>query len=488
MDFAAALRDARVTRGLSLRALAAVTGMNFTYLSKLESGRLPPPTDEKVAALAATLQTDAEPLLRLARESRVPPTTLRQVARRHPAVAALVQRLQAQALTEEDLVLLERGLVRTAQPAELPAGRPLQAHAHESALILHLVATGLLRAADGIRDSPESPYPRELQRALDRLTVLGCQLGVAAPQSVPDLIGLCRQPLGTWPLRLEAAAVGEGDLLLDGIRVTELCQEWTISSPDVQAEVNERRTLLPVLDACRSAGNQPGYVAFRRLIIEHPVRSHLELQLALTSPDLLGLEDWVVELYKPVPPEAVVDGTVRTCGVCGNLLLPRLDGSLGCSEDRCARSGKDAIGAIYNARERVLAIGRELRKFVAAPGRAELALEQQLIRRGLVIELWPGFDAYDLLATFPTGERWAIDLKDWVSPLLLARAVRPIPRQPAWDRAWFVFPQDRGHRTGYVQIFKDHTTVLGGEPPVEAALERTFLARMDRALAGIAHA
>ena len=130
-------------------------------------------------------------------------------------------------------------------------------------MILHLVATGLLRAADGIRDSPESPYPRELQRALDRLTVLGSQLGVAAPHSVPDLIGLCRQRLGTWPLRLEAAAVGEGDILLDGIRPTELCQEWTISSPDVQAEVNERRTLLPVLDACRSDGNQAGYVAFQ---------------------------------------------------------------------------------------------------------------------------------------------------------------------------------------------------------------------------------
>ena len=81
-------------------------------------------------------------------------------------------------------------------------------------------------------------------------------------------------------------------------------------------------------------------------------------------------------------------------------------------------------------------------------------------------------------------EVWAVDVKDWVSPYLLAKHVRPIPQAPAWDRAWFVFPQQRGRRQEYVRTFTYHASVLGGNPPTHAALERTFLQHVRRTLEG----
>ena len=61
-----------------------------------------------------------------------------------------------------------------------------------------------------------------------------------------------------------------------------------------------------------------------------------------------------------------------------------------------------ALGAVLRAlfsmpdpreRERV---GGLVRQFVTGPGRAEVDLERRLCALGLRVEMWPGFDAYDL--------------------------------------------------------------------------------------------
>ena len=184
------------------------------------------------------------------------------------------------------------------------------------------------------------------------------------------------------------------------------------------------------------------------------------------------------------PPECLRDGVFRTCARCRNLLVPQQDGRLGCAEERCRWAGPATVGREIAARESVLWLRRDLRLFVAAPGRMELALAQALDRLGIALRLWPNFDAYDIELTFPHGEVWAVDVKDWVSPYLLAKHVRPIPQAPAWDRAWFVFPQQRGRRQEYVRTFTYHASVLGGNPPTHAALERTFLQHVRRALEG----
>ena len=49
-------------------------------------------------------------------------------------------------------------------------------------------------------------------------------------------------------------------------------------------------------------------------------------------------------------------------------------------------------------------------------------------------EMWPQFDAYDLRIPFPDGTAWAIDVKDWANPSLLAVRTRALRADPPHDR------------------------------------------------------
>src|SRR5438876_5726591 len=96
-----------------------------------------------------------------------------------------------------------------------------------------------------------------------------------------------------------------------------------------------------------------------------------------------------------------------------------------------------------------------------------MRLAQLPRRRGLSVELWPAFDAYDLRIEFADGRVWAVDVKDWTNPIRLARLVDRIPNAPSWDRGYFVFPRERIQRQrDYVRLFEANCDVLGGNPPL----------------------
>lgn len=67
VSFGKHIKQARLAKKLSQRALASKVGINFTYLSKIESGDNPPPSDEKVYLLAEHLSLDADELFAAAR-------------------------------------------------------------------------------------------------------------------------------------------------------------------------------------------------------------------------------------------------------------------------------------------------------------------------------------------------------------------------------------------------------------------------------------
>jgi hypothetical protein len=351
--------------------------------------------------------------------------------------------------------------------------------------VLHLVASGVLQAKDAEREGkpPRLPYPVPLQRGLDVLSIICLRAGVDAPRSVPDLLAWCRQPLTSWPLHLETDAVVAGDRLLDGIEPTQLCEEWAVASGDVEAEVQEQRLLTDVLTTCRAADAQAAYVAFRRLLIERPVLTALELHQQMGDPSLTLLADHVRRVYLPAPAEAIVDGQLFCCRTCQNLLTADATGQLACPNERCRRQAKRRPTRCLAARDGVHWLMRPLRTFVAAPGWAEIRLAERLKGMGLGIELWPNFDAYDIRVVFPKGGAWAIDVKDWANPFLLARQVRRIPEVPVWDQAFFVFPQERLRRSDYLRAFSNHCPALGGTPPVDALMEMQFMAKVVAALA-----
>jgi HTH-type transcriptional regulator, competence development regulator len=72
MNFGDRVRELRKAKGLTLRDAAKPAGMDFTYLSKLETGKLTyTPSSDVIRALAKVLGADPLELLRLA--DKLPP-------------------------------------------------------------------------------------------------------------------------------------------------------------------------------------------------------------------------------------------------------------------------------------------------------------------------------------------------------------------------------------------------------------------------------
>lgn len=66
MEFGDQIRQLRRRQGLTLRELAGLVGINFTYLSKIETGSGQPPSEETIRSLAKVLDFDADELILLA--------------------------------------------------------------------------------------------------------------------------------------------------------------------------------------------------------------------------------------------------------------------------------------------------------------------------------------------------------------------------------------------------------------------------------------
>lgn len=92
MTFGEKVRAARKAKMLDLRGLAAKVGVHFTYLSKVENGKLDfgdAPGEKLILKLAAALDTDADELLLLAH--RIPEPIRKRVLERPDAFRRLAE-------------------------------------------------------------------------------------------------------------------------------------------------------------------------------------------------------------------------------------------------------------------------------------------------------------------------------------------------------------------------------------------------------------
>jgi transcriptional regulator with XRE-family HTH domain len=67
-NFGTILREKRRAAQLSQRRLAELAGVDFSYISKLENGRLPAPASDTIVRLAKILGCPAEELLAAAKK------------------------------------------------------------------------------------------------------------------------------------------------------------------------------------------------------------------------------------------------------------------------------------------------------------------------------------------------------------------------------------------------------------------------------------
>ena len=108
MSFGDKVRELRTTKGLSQRVLGERVGVSFTYISKVENGKLDfgdYPSEDLIRRLAAALDADEEELLLLA--EKIPEPIRRRFFER-PDAFRLLARLDDKRL-DRLLAFLERG-------------------------------------------------------------------------------------------------------------------------------------------------------------------------------------------------------------------------------------------------------------------------------------------------------------------------------------------------------------------------------------------
>lgn len=111
MKFGQMIRKLRLERELSQRELADRVGIDFTYLSKIENSKVPPPSNKVIRKLARELDADLEELL--ARAAKVSQEDLRETVTRDVRLGRLFRKLQSGDLTDnqirEMLAVMEAG-------------------------------------------------------------------------------------------------------------------------------------------------------------------------------------------------------------------------------------------------------------------------------------------------------------------------------------------------------------------------------------------
>jgi HTH-type transcriptional regulator, competence development regulator len=98
MTFGERLRQLRRERQMNQRTLAASVGIDFTYLSKIENGRMDPPSADTIVKLAKALDTDADALLLLAGKV---PEDIAMIVTQSPALPAFLRSIRD--LREDEL-------------------------------------------------------------------------------------------------------------------------------------------------------------------------------------------------------------------------------------------------------------------------------------------------------------------------------------------------------------------------------------------------
>jgi hypothetical protein len=358
-------------------------------------------------------------------------------------------------------------------------------HLIDDASLVAGIAAAVIALAH--REVPEKvAYDDVVQRAYNHIVLRTLSVeGHRIPGSVPEMIDIIAdRPVSEWLPGSESQAV-----LLhgDSRSPTQECAELIVGNRrDPMGEKSENEVIGQVLDACREAGSPESYVAFRRLLITRPTMTYAEQVSECSDVDLVPVAPLLSRCYGPASARLRRNGQYAECGRCHCLLRPVGRDEWRCDLDRC-RTSRTTIQRILDAATPggVFHLQLPLRTFVTGPGLFEIDLEGELLRRGLEVDMWPRYDAYDLLVTFPDWTRWAVDVKDYANPGVLARTFRAIPTDPPRDRAFLVVPDYR--RTGdkqYLERFR-YARQSAGREPVTLIFTREFLQEVDKKLASL---
>ncbi|MET8540961.1 hypothetical protein ABZW03_09945 [Kitasatospora sp. NPDC004799] len=302
-------------------------------------------------------------------------------------------------------------------------------------------------------------------------------------------LDLCRVPLGDWPITLGIAASDQEAVMLDADGVSEFTLEAArFQRGDVEAQLVEQHLFSELRLVARANARseqevQEGYVRLRRMLIEQPVLSDLDvirLEQEFPARPAAG-EPYVMALlragYEQRPGEGGVD-LVR-CANC-RIPLPHARPRTACGTPGCVTKAEtfhlETLGFYW-------VLHRAARRFVHGAGVFELRVFKEIEKLGLEPELWARLDALDVSFSVDRARTtyWGTDEKDWESPGLLARCFS-WPPAPVCTRRFLVVPTHRA-QAAYLQDLR--TELEGRVPadlPVEVVSERKLLAEARKAV------
>lgn len=305
-----------------------------------------------------------------------------------------------------------------------------------------------------------SPYPASLERGIHQLAAYQIEIGQRPVAGLQGVFNLAQQPLNTWGLNFDETLIGTGsDALIMRDRPTDFCIEWA-TEEDAEAYL-QSEIMREVFELCIDQDIPDSYIAFRGLLIRKQVLTALERQRLKRQPELKPLRDILMRAYFPAPRSAAENGYYWLCERCGGLMLRDRDG-FSCENMRCIAFGR---GESLSVDEDVLWLEGGLRRYISRPGLPEIELQEKLQSMGLSVTLWPAFDAYDLHVVV-NNSVWAVDVKDWSNPYLLgsklAKKAIPAPQNWVWDRAFYVFPDERAEvQRDYLRAFESRWQAPG---------------------------
>lgn len=350
--------------------------------------------------------------------------------------------------------------------------------------LLSSLATSMAKLARA--EIPDDPvYDSVTQRSYNHL-VLRTLLheGYTVPRSVPHMVDLITgKPAREWLPGSDSDAV-----LVDAEtrHPTQECLELIVDFFDPLGEHFENDKLDAVFHACRNSNSPDSYVAFRRLLTAKPAMTAVEMHREFSDLLLEPVLEVLKTCYFPAPASLEEDGHFAVCAGCKCLLTPVPGRGWRCDLDRCRGRKSARIGRELDARADggVYYLQYPLRSFVTGPGLYELELERRLSRLGVEIQMWPGYDACDLLVVLPDGRRWAVDVKDYANPTVLGRRFKSFKSEPRHDQAFLVVPDYRFRGRDYAEAFASarEQRYPGAEPIVPVKLN-AFVGEVEHALA-----
>ena len=105
--FGQTLKEIRRSKGVTQRELATTVGVDFSYISKVENDRMPPPAADTIVKICEKLGVPPDELLAMTGKM---PTSIKEAISETPAAQQFLREAQTMTLTDDEWETLTQQL------------------------------------------------------------------------------------------------------------------------------------------------------------------------------------------------------------------------------------------------------------------------------------------------------------------------------------------------------------------------------------------